>query len=108
MVNEGEMTWALELRAMPNKQTSGLKVLAGWVVAGCLSVGAPVLAQVADQEPDAGLTSDSEDVTPATTASDEVAAPLEPEAPTTPGSIVDYKPTESISEDLSVSFPVDI
>ena len=108
MVNEGEMTWALELRAMPNKQTSGLKVLAGWVVAGCLSVGAPVLAQVADQEPDAGLTSDSEDVTPAITASDEVAAPLEPEAPTAPGSIVDYKPTESISEDLSVSFPVDI
>ncbi len=102
------MTWALELRAMPNKQTGGLKVLAGWVVAGCLSVGAPVLAQVADQEPDAGLTSDSEDITPATTASDEVAAPLEPEAPTTPGSIVDYKPTESISEDLSVSFPVDI
>lgn len=78
------MTWALELRAMPNKQTGGLKVLAGWVVAGCLSVGAPVLAQVADQEPDAGLTSDSEDVTPATTASDEVAAPLEPEAPTAP------------------------
>jgi hypothetical protein len=37
-----------------------------------------------------------------------VAAPLEPEAPTAPGSIVDYKPTESISEDLSVSFPVDI
>ena len=102
------MTWALELRAMPNKQTSGLKVLAGWVVAGCLSVGAPVLAQVADQEPDAGLTSDSEDVTPATTASDEVTAPLEPEAPTAPGSIVDYKPPESISEDLSVSFPVDI
>ena len=102
------MTWALELRAMPNKQTGGLKVLAGWVVAGCLSVGAPVLAQVADQEPDAGLTSDSEDVTPATTASDEVVAPLEPEAPTAPGSIVDYKPTESISEDLSVSFPVDI
>lgn len=103
------MTWALELRAMPNKQTSGLKVLAGWVVAGCLSVGAPVLAQVADQEPDAGLTSDSEDVTPATTASDEVAAPLvEPDTPIAPGSIVDYKPTESISEDLSVSFPVDI
>lgn len=102
------MTWALELRAMPNKQTGGLKVLAGWVVAVCLSVGAPVLAQVADQEPDAGLTSDSEDVTPATTASDEVAAPLESEAPTAPGSIVDYKPTESISEDLSVSFPVDI
>ena len=102
------MTWALELRAMPNKQTSGLKALARWVLAGCLTVGAPVLAQVADQEPVAGVTNGSEEVTPATTASDEVAAPLEPEVPTAPGSIVDYQPTESISEDLSVSFPVDI
>jgi hypothetical protein len=108
MVNGGEMTWALELRAMPNKQTGGLKVLAGWALALCLSAAAPVLAQVADQEPDTPITSDSEDVIPAITASDEVAAPLEPEAPTAPGSIVDYKPTESISEDLSVSFPVDI
>ena len=36
------MTWALELRAMPNKQTGGLKALARWVLAGCLTVGAPV------------------------------------------------------------------
>ena len=102
------MTWALELRAMPNKQTGGWKVLAGWVLAGCLTVGAPVLAQVADQEPVAGVISGSEDDTAATTASDEVAAPLEPEAPTAPGAIVDYKPTKPISEDWSVSFPVDI
>jgi hypothetical protein len=94
---------------MPNDQTDGLKVLAGWVLALCLSAAAPVLAQVADQEPDAPTVSDSEDGTPATTASDKVTAPLvEPDTPIAPDSIVDYQPTESISEDLSVSFPVDI
>ena len=29
-------------------------------------------------------------------------------ATNTPGAVLDYEPTESISEDLSVSFPVDI
>ena len=37
-------------------------------------------------------------------ASDEAVAPAVAEA----GTVLDYEPTESISEDLSVSFPVDI
>ena len=37
-------------------------------------------------------------------ASDEAVAPAAAEA----GTVLDYEPTESISEDLSVSFPVDI
>ncbi len=37
-------------------------------------------------------------------AGDEAVAPAVAEA----GAVLDYEPTESISEDLSVSFPVDI
>ena len=31
-----------------------------------------------------------------------------PQSQTDPGAVLDYEPSESISEDLSVSFPVDI
>jgi hypothetical protein len=48
-------------------------------------------------------------------AEPETTASAEPAADTTgtpaaaqPGAVLDYEPTESISEDLSVSFPVDI
>ena len=93
---------------MPNKAALRVKALPVWVLALCLSGVAPVCAQAPDQTPEAPAASDAGDATPATTAPNEVAVPLEPEAATAPDAIGDYKPTESISEDLSVSFPVDI
>ncbi len=46
---------------------------------------------------------------PETTASAESAADTKgTPAAAQPGAVLDYEPTESISEDLSVSFPVDI
>ena len=45
----------------------------------------------------------------ATTVGDsEKADATDTPSPNTSGKVLDYKPTESISEDLSVSFPVDI
>ena len=45
----------------------------------------------------------------AITASDsEKADATDTPSPTSSGTVLDYEPTESISEDLSVSFPVDI
>ena len=63
---------------------------------------APVFAQeVAESEeavttPEAGATNES------TAEQSDAPAVVEP------GAVLDYEPTESISEDLSVSFPVDI
>ncbi len=62
----------------------------------------PVLAQEAAESeeavtvPEAGTTND--------TASEQSDRPAAVDA----GAVLDYEPTESISEDLAVSFPVDI
>jgi len=93
---------------MPNRPALTVKALSAWVLALCLSGAAPASAQAPDQEPEAPVAGDTGDTTPATTTPDEVTAPLEPEAAVVPDAIGDYQPTESISEDLSVSFPVDI
>lgn len=102
------MTWALELRAMPNNTSHPKRLLAGWLLAGCLSAPGLTWAQEAAQEPDAPIPGDSERERPPISAPEEGAAPAPPKAQTDPGAILDYEPSESISEDLSVSFPVDI
>ena len=43
-----------------------------------------------------------------TTNDSEQADASDTPSPNTSGTVLDYEPTESISEDLSVSFPVDI
>ena len=65
----------------------------------CAAIG---FAQVADDTAERTSTTETdnqavEPVTPPDTATDNGS-----------GSVVDYEPSESISEDLSVSFPVDI
>ena len=58
-----------------------------------------------------GADSAQEPLTPndAITANDsEQADAADTPSPNTSGTVLDYEPTESISEDLSVSFPVDI
>ena len=44
----------------------------------------------------------------ATNVSGQSDATDSPQSQTDPGAVLDYEPSESISEDLSVSFPVDI
>ena len=65
-------------------------------------LAAPVFAQEAAESEDA-VTTPEADATNESTA-EQAAAPAVVES----GAVLDYEPTESISEDLSVSFPVDI
>ena len=94
------------LLAMRNKlQATGHKIFAWAPLFWALSVTAaiaqePVEAAVADEPlkpSDAITANDSEQADASDTPS-----------PNTSGTALDYEPTESISEDLSVSFPVDI
>ena len=95
---------------MPNKAALTATALPAWVLALCLGGAVSVSAQAPDkepeQEPEATVASDSE--APAIVTPTDRAEPPSSDAPTDPGAILDYEPTESISEDLSVSFPVDI
>ncbi len=91
---------------MPNKAALTATALPAWVLALCLGGAVSVSAQEPEQEPEATVASDSE--APAIVTPTDSAEPPSSDAPTDPGAILDYEPTESISEDLSVSFPVDI
>ena len=73
-------------------------------MAALLSVllAAPVFAQEAAESEEA-VTTPEADATNESTA-EQADAPAVVES----GAVLDYEPTESISEDLSVSFPVDI
>ena len=64
---------------------------------------APAFAQEA-AEPEESVTSSESADTSDEPTSEPAAAP----AAIKSGAVLDYEPTESISEDLSVSFPVDI
>ena len=93
------------LLAMRNKlQVTDQKIFAWAPLFWALSVTAAI-AQEADgaKEPltpsDAITANDSES---------EQADATDTPSPNTSGTALDYEPTESISEDLSVSFPVDI
>ena len=63
---------------------------------------APVFGQEAVESEETAVTAEPD--TNVESAGDEAVAPAVAEA----GTVLDYEPTESISEDLSVSFPVDI
>ena len=97
------MTWGSELRATPSKTVARLTCIT-WAAALAMLTGvklvnaqeaavtesAPASVEATDQLPDA-----------------EISEAPPPQADPT-GSVLDYEPSESISEDLSVSFPVDI
>jgi len=74
------------------------------VLAALLSVllVAPVFGQEAAEPEETAVVAEPD--TNVESAGDEPVAPAVAEA----GTVLDYEPTESISEDLSVSFPVDI
>ena len=97
------MTWGSELRATPSNTVTRLTCIT-WAAALAMLTGvklvnaqeaavtesAPASVEATDQLPDA-----------------EISEAPPPQADPT-GSVLDYEPSESISEDLSVSFPVDI
>ena len=67
--------------------------------------GSPIGTAFAQEaaEPDEAVTAQETDATNESTGEQS-----DPPAAIDSGSVLDYEPTESISEDLSVSFPVDI
>ena len=73
-------------------------------MAGLLSVLliAPVFAQEAAKSEQAVTTPEADATNESTAEQSDAPAVVES------GAVLDYEPTESISEDLSVSFPVDI
>ena len=73
-------------------------------MAGLLSVLliAPVFAQEAAESEEAVTTPEADATNESTAEQSDEPAVVES------GAVLDYEPTESISEDLSVSFPVDI
>jgi hypothetical protein len=88
---------------MQNKpSTQWWRLLVAFAAAmSCAAIG---LAQVADDEAEGTITTETE-------TGNQAVEPVTPPDTTTDNSssrVVDYEPSESISEDLSVSFPVDI
>ena len=74
-------------------------------MAGLLSILliAPAYAQEAAESEEAGTAPESVD-----TSNEPTSEPADAPAVVESGAVLDYEPTESISEDASVSFPVDI
>ena len=92
---------------MPNNVPRVATVLAAALLSGSLIASGLVWAQQAAQT-EAPTSGDAESEMPVPDEPVETADPAPAPAETDPGAVLDYEPTESISEDLSVSFPVDI
>ena len=97
------------LLAMRNKlQGTDHRIFAWAPLFWALSVTAAIAQEAVGPD---GVDGAQEPLTPndAITANDsEQADASDTPSPNTSGTVLDYEPTESISEDLSVSFPVDI
>ena len=97
------MTWGSELRDTPSN-TVVRSTLAAWAIALTMLTGVGLVsaqeAAVTEATPASVETTDQP-------ANAEITEAPPPQADPT-GAVLDYEPSESISEDLSVSFPVDI
>ena len=93
------MTWGSELRAMPSNTPLPSK-LNLWAVTIALLIVCSVVNAQEESAADAGVAATNE------SSQSDATDPTQPQAD--PGAVLDYEPSESISEDLSVSFPVDI
>ena len=95
------MIWALGLHVMQNKpSTQWRRLLVAFTAA--MSCAAVSLAQVAEDTAERTITSEADNQTV------EPVTPPDTTIDTGSSTVVEYEPSESISEDLSVSFPVDI
>jgi len=103
------MTSGSGLLAMRNKlQVTDHKIFAWAPLLWALSITAAIAQEAVGAD---GADGAQEPLTPseAITANEaEQADASDTPSPNTSGTVLDYEPTESISEDLSVSFPVDI
>ena len=102
------MTWALELRAMPNRPALTVKALPAWVLTLCLTGAAPVSAQAPDQEPKVPVAIDAGDAAPVTTESAETVEAAPSDAPSDSDAVMDYEAEKTISMEKPARFPVDI
>jgi len=93
---------------MPNNAMSAKRRLAGLLMAGYLGGCALAWSQETTNETDSASPPDPEIEVQTDNETKEAPETSPPAAPTESGAVLDYEPTESISEDLSVSFPVDI
>ena len=99
------MTWGSELRATPSNTVARLTCIT-WAAALAMLTGVKLVnAQEAAVTESASASASVEATDQLPDAEISEAPP--PQADPT-GSVLDYEPSESISEDLSVSFPVDI
>ena len=87
------------MRSSVPARSAGVAVLAALF---SVLLVAPVFGQEAVEREETAVAAEPD--TNVESAGDEAVAPAVAEA----GTVLDYEPTESISEDLSVSFPVDI
>ena len=93
---------ASELRAMRSSVPARFASVAALGALFSVSLFAPAFGQEAVEPEETAVVAEPD--TNVESASDEAVAPAVAEA----GTVLDYEPTESISEDPSVSFPVDI
>ena len=95
------MIWALGLHVMQNKPSTQWRrlLVAFTAVMSCAAVS---FAQVAEETAERTITSETDNQTV------EPVTPPDTTIDTGSSTVVEYEPSESISEDLSVSFPVDI
>lgn len=108
------MIWAFELRVMQSDRSAHWRRLLVAATAAVSCATTVAFAQVATESAERanaqGATSEA--IEPAQSAqptTDTATDPsTDPSTDTDSNSVVEYEPSESISEDLSVSFPVDI
>lgn len=108
------MIWAFELRVMQSDRSAHWRRLLVAATAAVSCAATVAFAQVATESAERanaqGVTSEA--IEPAQSAqppTDTATDPsTDPSTDTDSNSVVEYEPSESISEDLSVSFPVDI
>ena len=93
---------ASELRAMRSSVPARFASVAALGALFSVLLFAPAFGQEAVEPEETAVVAEPD--TNVESADDEAVAPAVAEA----GTVLDYEPTESISEDLSVSFPVDI
>jgi len=104
------MIWAFELRVMQSDRSAHWRRLLVAATAAVSCAATVAFAQVATESAERanaqGATSEA--IEPAQSAQPTTDTATDPSTDRDSNSVVEYEPSESISEDLSVSFPVDI
>ena len=106
MEKEDEMIWVFASGAMLNRslRITNYQKLSRGILLTCLFVGSPGWSQESTETQSSSINSvrvESDSAKPYLEEQENAETPE-------PQSIIEYEPSESISEDLSVSFPVDI